>query len=242
MTQTVKASHVALFISITLVVGILLGVWLAPSSKGDNGTPDDILISNNSSKMTDIMRLIPQIYVDSVSYEQVEEGAIQLLLQYLDPHSVYVPKLDFVSERESLEGEMDGVGMLVSMVKDTVFVIEVSKESPSDKAGILSGDRIITIDEEIICGKKIGINEVVKRLKGPRGTVVNVGISRRGEPKLLKFSLKRDAIPIKTVYYSGMIDDEVGYIYLTGFSSTTYKEMYSALSKLKTKHNDCVNR
>lgn len=233
MSQTVKASHVALFISIALVVGILLGVWLAPSSKGGNKLPGEVCVETKPNKMAEIMRLIPKIYVDSVSYEQVEESSIQLLMQYLDPHSAYVPKVDFVRERENLEGELNGIGLVVLMVKDTAFVLEVSKGGPSEKAGILGGDRIVTIDGEVICGKKVPIKEVVKRLKGPRGTIVNIGISRRGEPNILNFSLKRERIPINTVHYSGMLDTEIGYIYLTGFSSTTYKEMCATLSKLK---------
>lgn len=233
MSQTVKASHVALFISIALVVGILLGVWLAPSSKGGNKLPGEVCVETKPNKMAEIMRLIPKIYVDSVSYEQVEESSIQLLMQYLDPHSAYVPKVDFVRERENLEGELNGIGLVVLMVKDTAFVLEVSKGGPSEKAGILGGDRIVTIDGEVICGKKVSIKEVVKRLKGPRGTIVNIGISRRGEPNILNFSLKRERIPINTVHYSGMLDAEIGYIYLTGFSSTTYKEMCATLSKLK---------
>lgn len=234
MNQKIKTSHVALFISIAMAVGILLGVWLAPSSKGDNEMPGEVRVVNKPNKMAEILRLIPKVYVDSVSYEQIEEGTIQLLLQHLDPHSMYVPKLDFVREKEDIEGEMDGVGLIVSMVKDTAFIIEVFEGGPSDKAGILSGDRIVTIDGEVVYGKKLSIKEVVKRLKGQRGSMVNVGISRKGESELLKFSIKRDAIPLKTVYYSGMLDSEIGYIYLTEFSSGTYKEMCAALSKLKS--------
>ena len=234
MNQKIKTSHVALFISIAMAVGILLGVWLTPSSKGDNEMPGEVRVVNKPNKMAEILRLIPKVYVDSVSYEQIEEGTIQLLLQHLDPHSMYVPKLDFVREKEDIEGEMDGVGLIVSMVKDTAFIIEVFEGGPSDKAGILSGDRIVTIDGEVVYGKKLSIKEVVKRLKGQRGSMVNVGISRKGESELLKFSIKRDAIPLKTVYYSGMLDSEIGYIYLTEFSSGTYKEMCAALSKLKS--------
>ena len=234
MSQTVKASHVALFISIALTIGILLGVWLAPSSKDDNETLGEVSHVNKTNKMTEIMRLIPKRYVDSISYEQVEECAIQLLLQYLDPHSVYVPKLNFVTEKENLEGEMEGVGLWVSMVKDTAFIIEVFKDSPSDRAGILGGDRIVTINGESVFGRKFTNKDVVKRLKGPKGTMVNLGISRRGESKVLNFKLKRTAIPLNTVRYSGMLDDEIGYISLTEFSATTYKEMRVALSKLRS--------
>lgn len=234
MSQTVKASHVALFISIALTIGILLGVWLAPSSKDDNETLGEVSHVNKTNKMTEIMRLIPKRYVDSISYEQVEECAIQLLLQYLDPHSVYVPKLNFVTEKENLEGEMEGVGLWVSMVKDTAFIIEVFKDSPSERAGILGGDRIVTINGESVFGRKFTNKDVVKRLKGPKGTMVNLGISRRGESKVLNFKLKRTAIPLNTVRYSGMLDDEIGYISLTEFSATTYKEMRVALSKLRS--------
>ena len=199
MSQTVKASHVALFISIALTIGILLGVWLAPSSKDDNETLGEVSHVNKTNKMTEIMRLIPKRYVDSISYDQVEECAIQLLLQYLDPHSVYVPKLNFVTEKENLEGEMEGVGLWVSMVKDTAFIIEVFKDSPSDRAGILGGDRIVTINGESVFGRKFTNKDVVKRLKGPKGTMVNLGISRRGESKVLNFKLKRTAIPLNTV-------------------------------------------
>lgn len=234
MSQTVKASHVALFISIALTIGILLGVWLTPSSKDDNETLGEVSHVNKTNKMTEIMRLIPKRYVDSISYEQVEECAIQLLLQYLDPHSVYVPKLNFVTEKENLEGEMEGVGLWVSMVKDTAFIIEVFKDSPSERAGILGGDRIVTINGESVFGRKFTNKDVVKRLKGPKGTMVNLGISRRGESKVLNFKLKRTAIPLNTVRYSGMLDDEIGYISLTEFSATTYKEMRVALSKLRS--------
>jgi carboxyl-terminal processing protease len=145
-----------------------------------------------------------------------------------------VPKLNFVTEKKNLEGEMEGVGLWVSMVKDTAFIIEVFKDSPSERAGILGGDRIVTINGESVFGRKFTNKDVVKRLKGPKGTMVNLGISRRGESKVLNFKLKRTAIPLNTVRYSGMLDDEIGYISLTEFSATTYKEMRVALSKLRS--------
>ena len=112
--------------------------------------------------------------------------------------------------------------------------MEVFKDGPSDRAGILGGDRIITIDGEPVFGRKFTNKDIVKRLKGPRGTMVNVEISRRGESKILNFRLKRTTIPLNTVHYSGMLDDEIGYIYLSEFSATTYKEMCVALSALRS--------
>ena len=234
MSLRMKTSHVALFISVALAVGILLGVWLAPISNSDDSRyQNNFRIVDKNTKLNSVMQVILDNYVDSISIEQLEDDAIRSLLDNLDPHSAYIPKTDFKSEVEAINGLFEGIGITFRIESDTVYVIQVLDGGPAEKVGMLNGDRIVTINDTIVSGVGIEIEDIPKKLKGPKGTRVRVGVKREGVSELLNFDIRRDVILTHSVSYSGMLDDEIGYIHLTTFSATTYKEMYNAVKDLK---------
>ncbi|MBR3940527.1 MAG: S41 family peptidase [Bacteroidales bacterium] len=230
-----KTSHVALIISVALTIGVLLGVWLSPVSKNeavfDQHTTRTI---EQSTKLNSILQVILENYVDTISVEQLEDNAIRSLLDNLDPHSAYISKMEFKSERETITGLFEGIGITFRIEDDSVYVIQVLDGGPAEKVGMLNGDRIITINDTNVSGIGININDIPKKLKGPKGTMVKVGVKREGVSELLNFDIRRDVILTHSVSYSGMLDDEIGYIHLTTFSATTYKEVYNAIRDLKS--------
>lgn len=235
MSSKMKTSHVALIISVALTIGVLLGVWLSPVSKNeavfDQHTTRTI---EQSTKLNSILQVILENYVDTISVEQLEDNAIRSLLDNLDPHSAYISKMEFKSERETITGLFEGIGITFRIEDDSVYVIQVLDGGPAEKVGILNGDRIITINDTNVSGIGINIDDIPKKLKGPKGTMVKVGVKREGVSELLNFDIRRDIILTHSVSYSGMLDDEIGYIHLTTFSATTYKEVYNAIRDLKS--------
>lgn len=235
MSSKMKTSHVALIISVALTIGVLLGVWLSPVSKNeavfDQHTTRTI---EQSTKLNSILQVILENYVDTISVEQLEDNAIRSLLDNLDPHSAYISKMEFKSERETITGLFEGIGITFRIEDDSVYVIQVLDGGPAEKVGMLNGDRIITINDTNVSGIRINIDDIPKKLKGPKGTMVKVGVKREGVSELLNFDIRRDVILTHSVSYSGMLDDEIGYIHLTTFSATTYKEVYNAIRDLKS--------
>lgn len=235
MSSKMKTSHVALIISVALTIGVLLGVWLSPVSKNeavfDQHTTRTI---EQSTKLNSILQVILENYVDTISVEQLEDNAIRSLLDNLDPHSAYISKMEFKSERETITGLFEGIGITFRIEDDSVYVIQVLDGGPAEKVGMLNGDRIITINDTNVSGIGINIDDIPKKLKGPKGTMVKVGVKREGVSELLNFDIRRDVILTHSVSYSGMLDDEIGYIHLTTFSATTYKEVYNAIRDLKS--------
>ena len=157
MSSKMKTSHVALIISVALTIGVLLGVWLSPVSKNetvfDQHTTRTI---EQSTKLNSILQVILENYVDTISVEQLEDNAIRSLLDNLDPHSAYISKMEFKSERETITGLFEGIGITFRIEDDSVYVIQVLDGGPAEKVGMLNGDRIITINDTNVSG--IGIN------------------------------------------------------------------------------------
>ncbi len=233
MDNKIKVSHVAIFLSVAIVIGILLGILLAPSTKNGTVYGEDKMQMIGNDKLSGVIQLILNDYVDTVSYEKLIDDAITNMLKELDPHSAYIPKTEFKAEKEEIEGNFEGIGIAFRMEEDTLYVIQALDKGPSKRAGILNGDRIITVNDSTIAGIKIKDSDIIKLLRGPKGTKVKLGVKRSGLDGLLYFTVKRDVIPSHSVSYSGMLTPEVGYIKLTKFSFTTYKELYEALKKLQ---------
>jgi carboxyl-terminal processing protease len=189
--------------------------------------------SVQSGKMAYILSLINAQYVDKVDMDSLENEAIRSFLADLDPHSVYMTAEEIKKENEGLQGNFDGIGVQFRIIEDTIVVVQPIVQGPSHKAGIMAGDRIVEVDDSIVCVKGITNEDVFKLLKGKKGTKVKLGIKRHNIEKTLSFTIKRDAIPIHSVDYSGMIDNSTGYIKLSQFSANSYKEVHSALVKLK---------
>lgn len=189
--------------------------------------------SNASKKFEQLIQLIKYSYVDSVNEDKLVEDAIVGMLKELDPHSVYIPKEELQRMNEPLEGNFEGIGIQFQIIKDTIVVISPIVGGPSEKLGIRAGDKIITVEGEKIAGVGIKNNDVSKKLRGHKGTKVNVGIKRNGNKELLDFTITRDKIPIYSVDASYMITPEIGYIKISRFAKETVKEYEEALIKLR---------
>ena len=185
------------------------------------------------SKIDYLIGNIMQSYVDTVDISELEENAAISLLKDLDPHSTYISAEEFAEMNEPLEGNFDGIGVQFNIQKDTVYVVNVIAGGPSEKVGIRAGDRIVTVSDSLIAGIGISNNEVMKLLRGPRGTKVRVGIARRGERDLVPFEITRGQIPLYSIDAAYMMNAETGYIKLSKFARTTYKEFQDAVAKLK---------
>lgn len=187
----------------------------------------------NIQKLGFVTYLIDHYYVDSTDTGKLAEDAIKGMLSNLDPHSSYISKENLKRESEPLEGSFDGIGVVFQMVEDTLLVVQTISGGPSEKVGIMAGDRIIYVNDTTIAGVKMQNIDIQKRIRGPKGTIVSVKVLRRGVPDLIEFRITRDKIPLYSVDASYMVDKNTGYIKIDRFSSTTLKEFDEALEKLK---------
>lgn len=177
-------------------------------------------------------QIISNFYVDSVPAEKMVDNALVAMLKTLDPHSSYTDREETKQLTEPLNGNFSGVGIQFKMHNDTLYVVETIKGGPSEKAGIIATDRIVAVNDTSIAGCKLKNTDIQKKLRGPKGTVVNITVKRRGVEKPLQFRIIRDDIPMYSVDASYMVDDRTGYIKLSRFAQTTTKEMYKALTTL----------
>lgn len=189
--------------------------------------------AENLRKLQIAEMAINNLYVDSVDETKLVEDAIRGMLKELDPHSSYATPKEVKSLNEPLQGNFDGIGVQFNMVEDTLLVIQTVVNGPSEKVGILSGDRIVTVNDTAIAGVKMPKEDIMKRLRGPRGTKVKLGIVRRSVPEMLYFTVTRDKIPVKSITATYMIRPTIGYIRIDSFGATTYQEFIEALSSLK---------
>ena len=176
---------------------------------------------------------IKGLYVDQVDEQKLVEDGIRGMLEKLDPHSAYSTAKETKAMNEPLQGSFDGIGVQFNMVQDTLLVIQPVLKGPSEKVGILAGDRIVAVNDTAIAGVKMSKEEIMKRLRGPRGTKVKLTIVRRGIKDKLVFMVTRDKIPVKTIDAYYMIRPQVGYIRIGSFGATTYDEFMEAVDKLK---------
>jgi len=186
-----------------------------------------------TDKITEVFQFITKQYVDTIDQKRITRVAIEGILESLDPHSVYIPKEKVKETEEPLAGNFDGIGIQFNILKDTIIVISPIYGGPSEKLGILSGDRIVFIEDELVAGINITNKGVQKRLKGPKGTIVNIEILRRGINEMIPFEIERDRIPIHSVDAEYMIDNRNGYIKLNKFSRNTNEEFENAVFRLK---------
>lgn len=176
---------------------------------------------------------VSNLYVDSVDEKKLVEDAIKGMLEKLDPHSSYADAEEVKAMNEPLQGNFDGIGVQFNMVDDTLLVIQPVSKGPSEKVGILAGDRIVSVNDTAIAGVKMKKEDIMKRLRGPRGTKVRLGIVRRGVDGVLFFTVKRDKIPVESVDAVYMIRPEVGYIRIGNFGATTHREFVEGIERLK---------
>lgn len=219
-------------IACSIALGILLGGKVFRNNRTRN-MPNQSLVTGNSNKIDMLLSLINTTYVDSVSIDSLIENAIPLIVDELDPHSSYLTKAEVLEANEIYDAQFDGIGVTFNMLTDTVIVLNVITGGPSADAGIQAGDRIITVNDSTIAGVKMPQNSVVKRLRGPRGSQVKLGIQRYGHKGLIPITVTRGAIPIKSILASYMIRPEIGYIRFEQFSGTSHSELIAAISSLK---------
>lgn len=179
--------------------------------------------------------MIDHMYVDSVDVDQLAEGAIRGMLDNLDPHSSYSDADEVKSFQEPLDGSFEGIGIEYNMIQDTLVVIQPIVDGPSDKAGILAGDHIIAVNDTAISGVKMSAMNIISRIKGKKGSIVNIKVLRSGIPEALTFSIKRDKIPLYSVNAAYMVTPDVGYLKIDRFAKQTGDEVIESLKSLKKK-------
>ncbi len=189
--------------------------------------------SRQQQKLLMVENIVNNLYVDNVDEEKVVENAVRGILENLDPHSSYSTKEETTSSQETMQGSFSGIGIQFNMQKDTLYVVQTIAGGPSEKVGILPGDRFIAVDDSIIAGRKLKNTDIMKRLRGPKGTKVNITVKRGSNAELLEFRITRDDIPLNSIDAVYMADGKTGYIRLSRFAATSYKEFKDAITKLK---------
>lgn len=215
------------------------GIWLGTvlSSSGNSGFFSGRGKTNMAGreKIMNVLNLIEERYVDDVNIDSLVEMTLPSILSNLDPHSSYIPAKDFETVNSELESKFSGIGISFQMLKDTINVIEVISGGPSEKVGLMPGDRIIMVDGKDITKMKIGMDDVVKMLRGDKGTHVSVTVKRSNTKQPITFEITRDDIPVESIDAAYMIEPKVGFIRISKFARNTYSEFLQAINKLRIK-------
>jgi carboxyl-terminal processing protease len=227
-----KNRGIAIYFPIVIAVSVVIGILIGRFYSGSN-TENKFIIIPKANKIDNVLNYIENEYVDDVSKAEIMERAIPRILEDLDPHSQYIPAMELQKVNEPLEGNFSGIGIQFNMLNDTLVVIQTVANGPSQKVGILAGDRIIRVDGTLVAGVKLPSDSIVGRLRGPKGTQVNVAISRRNVEELLSFDIIRDNIPLYSVDVSYMVKPDIGFLKLNKFSATTEEEFIHAVSQLR---------
>jgi carboxyl-terminal processing protease len=226
-----KSILLPLLLALTLVIGIIIGRFLP----GEDNSRNSLNIRLKNDKLNTILNVIESNYVDSVNRNDLVESAIPAMLAKLDPHSIYIPAKDLARANEPLQGNFEGIGISFTMLTDTILVISTIPGGPSEKLGLLPGDKILYVNDSLVAGKHVSDEAVMGLLKGPRGTIVRIKILRNGQKELLSFDITRDKIPIYSVDVDYMVNDKTGYIRINNFAMTTYDDFMKGLRELKGK-------
>ena len=230
MDSNQKSRYIPIIIAVSIVAGIFIGTFYANRFSGNR--KETGAIGNYSNKLNGLLRIIDDQYVDTVNMSELIEDAMPQILGELDPHSSYIPAKDLQAVNDDLRGSFSGIGVQFTIQQDTIHISDVIAGGPSEKVGIMPGDRIVEIDDSAFVGKIVTNNESMKRLKGPKGSEVKLGIVRQGEKEILHFTIIRGDIPNKSIKAAYMINEKFGYINIEKFSETTYPEMLISLAKL----------
>ena len=219
-------------LAICLIAGIAIGTFYANHFSGNKLG----IINTSSNKLNALLRIIDDQYVDTVNMGELVEEAMPQILSELDPHSSYIPAKDLEAVNADLKGSFSGIGIQFTSQNDTIHVHSVIQGGPSDKVGLMAGDRIVEVDDSAFVGKIVTNSEAMKRLKGETGSKVKLGVYRPGDKDLLHFTVIRGNIPVKSIDAAYMINEKVGYIKVNKFGETTYPELLIALAKLNQKN------
>ena len=217
-----------LWLALAVVIGIAIGTFYAHHFSGNRLS----IINSGSNKLNNLLYIIDDQYVDTVDMAKLVEQAMPQILSELDPHSTYISAKDVQTANDDLRGSFSGVGIEFVIRQDTLRVQNVISDGPAENAGVLAGDKIVTVDDSVFTGKSLTNEEAMHRLKGPKGTKVKLGILRYGEKDLRYVTVTRGEIPMKSVTAAYMLDDETGYIKIKNFGENTYYELLVALAQL----------
>ncbi|MFK8103251.1 MAG: S41 family peptidase [Saprospiraceae bacterium] len=229
-----------LIFSVVLAGGMFIGMKLQKSSPVVQIKQDGSKIvgtRGEAGRVEEVIRYIESQYVEDVDREKLIENAIEEVLSDLDPHSSYIPAKELIDVNEQMEGNFEGVGIEFLFLEDTIMVVTPMSGGPSEQVGILPGDKIVQIEDTIVAGVKMDREKIIDKLRGEKGTTVKVGIKRLDEATLKDFTITRDRIPINSVDVGYMLDPETGYIKVSRFSATTYKEFMKYLEELVEKQD-----
>lgn len=223
-----KNRFMPLIMALCIIIGIVIGTFYANHLSGNRLS----IINSSGNKLNSLLQIVNDQYVDTVNIDSLVEGAMPQILSELDPHSVYISAKDVQAANDDLKGSFSGIGIEFTIRQDTIHVQNVITNGPSEKAGILAGDKIVSIDDQPFVGKIVTNEEAMHRLKGPKDTKVKLGIIRYGEKKVKYFTITRGEIPVKSISATYMLDDDTGYIRIKNFGENTYSEMLIALGTL----------
>lgn len=228
MRQNKQNRYTPLMMALCIIIGIVIGTFYANRFSGNRLN----IINSGSNRLNNLLHIINDQYVDSVNIDNLVEKAIPQILRELDPHSVYISAKDVQTANDDLKGSFSGVGIEFTIRKDTIHIENVIKDGPAEKSGLLSGDKIVSIDGKPFVGKIVTNEEAMHRLKGKKGTTVRIGVKRYGEKTVKNFTVTRDDITTKSISAAYMLDDDTGYIKIKNFGEKTYAEMLVALTEL----------
>ena len=234
MSQNKNNRFMPLWLALCVVIGVLVGTFYANHFSGNRLN----IINSGSSRLSNLLHIIDDQYVDSVNIDELVDKALPQILAELDPHSVYISAKDVQMATEDLKGSFSGVGIEFTIQQDTLHIQNVIKNGPAEKAGILAGDKIVSIDDKPFVGDSVTNEEAQYRLKGPKDSKVKIGIKRFGEKNIKYFVLTRNDIPMKSISATYMLNDSIGYIRIKNFGERTYAEMLSSLQQLNLQGAD----
>ncbi|MCR4995594.1 MAG: S41 family peptidase [Bacteroidales bacterium] len=221
-----KSRLVPLMLALAVIAGILIGAFYASHFSGNRLS----IVNTGSNKLNYLLQIIDNNYVDTVNSSDLIESAMPVILSELDPHSSYISSNDAEETGAELKGSFSGIGVRFTLQKDTVNVMNIIKGGPSEKVGVLAGDRIIAADDSSLVG--MTDKEIMKRLRGPKNSKVKLTILRHGHQKPLQFTVVRGDVPVESVDSYFMLDEQTGYISIESFGENTYPEMLTALAQL----------
>lgn len=228
MKQSKSYRYMPLIMAACVVFGIIIGSFFANRFSGNRLN----VINSGSNRLTNLLRIIDDMYVDKVDLDSLVEDAMPKILAELDPHSVYIKAKDVQATNDDLKGSFSGIGVEFTIREDTIHVQNVIKNGPAERAGVLAGDKIVSIDGKPFVGKIVTNEEAMHRLKGQKDTKVKIGVIRYGQNKPVYMTITRGEIPTKSITSVYMLDDETGYIKIKNFGETTYTELLIALAQL----------
>lgn len=226
---------IPLFLGIAVAIGVIIGNFVVRASiPAEYNSQSNILKTIfSTSKLQTVMNLIDADYVEEISTDSITEDIIPQILKHLDPHSVYIPAKDLVMVNEDLEGSFSGIGVQFNIQSDTIMIISVIHDGPSEKLGILAGDRIVYVNDTLFVGDSITNEKTMNKLRGKKGTTVKLGIKRKSSEEILDFVVTRGDVPVKSIDISYMLTKDIGYIKISNFGAKTYEEFLTALAKLR---------